>query len=90
MSEQSKNVEHYRNSTDPQTPELRLYVERDEGLVMLYEADMTSRSPTAQIVNLHDKIIMLASDARWLRDTLNSMDLEDGPDDAEPPLGEQS
>lgn len=78
MSQQSS---HYRDSTDPQTPNLRLYIERDEGLVVFYEADMTSRSPSAQIVNLHDKIVMLAADARWLRDMLNRMDLEDTEDD---------
>lgn len=70
----------YRMSDDPMTPNLRLILDGDVGIVTLYEADMTSRSETAQETALHDKIIMSPADARWLRDQLNAADLSDPPE----------
>lgn len=78
--------EHYRQSTDPITPNLRLCIEDDGVLLKIYEADMTSAAPTAQIVNLHDKIILMPEEARWLRDTLNTMDIEEGERDSRVPI----
>lgn len=69
----------YRLSDDAQTPNLRLILDAVPGMVTLYEADMTSRSPEAQETEMHDKIIMSPADARWLRDTLNNADLSDPP-----------
>lgn len=60
----------YRMSDDPMTPNLRLILDADVGIVTLYEADMTSRSDTAQETERHDKIVMSPDDARWLRDQL--------------------
>jgi hypothetical protein len=69
----------YRLSDDAKTPNLRLILDVEPGIVTLYEADMTSRSPEAQETDLHDKILMSQADARWLRDTLNNADLSDPP-----------
>ena len=60
----------YRMSNDPKTPNLRLILTSEPGMVTLYEADMTSRSDTAQETERHDKIVMSPDDARWLRDQL--------------------
>lgn len=69
----------YRLSDDAKTPNLRLILDVEPGMVTLYEADMTSRSPDAQETEMHDKIMMSQADARWLRDTLNNADLSDPP-----------
>lgn len=69
----------YRLSDDAKTPNLRLILDVEPGMVTLYEADMTSRSPEAQETEMHDKIMMSQADARWLRDTLNNADLSDPP-----------
>jgi len=69
----------YRLSDDARTPNLRLIIDVEPGMVTLYEADMTSRSPDAQETEMHDKIMMSRADARWLRDTLNNADLSDPP-----------
>ena len=69
----------YRLSDDTRTPNLRLILDVEPGMVTLYEADMTSRSPEAQETEMHDKIMMSQADARWLRDTLNNADLSDPP-----------
>ena len=67
---QSSEFKAYRLSDDPMTPNLRLILDADVGIVTLYEADMTSRSDTAQETERHDKIVMSPDDARWLRDQL--------------------
>ena len=73
-------VEMYRMSDDAKTPNLRLILSVDPGEVVLYEADMTSRSATAKETAVHDKIIMSPADARWLRDALQQVDLSDQPE----------
>ena len=73
-------VEMYRMSDDAKTPNLRLILSVEPGAVVLYEADMTSRSATAKETAVHDKIIMSLADARWLRDALQRADLSDPPE----------
>ena len=73
-------VEMYRMSDDAKTPNLRLILSVEPGEVVLYEADMTSRSATAKETAVYDKIIMSPADARWLRDALRQVDLSDPPE----------
>lgn len=73
-------VEMYRMSDDAMTPNLRLILSVELGAVVLYEADMTSRSATAKETAVHDKIIMSPADARWLREALQQADLNDPPE----------
>ena len=73
-------VEMYRMSDDAKTPNLRLILSVEPGEVVLYEADMTSRSATAKETAVHDKVIMSPADARWLRDALQQADLSDPPE----------
>ena len=73
-------IEMYRMSDDAKTPNLRLILSVEPGEVVLYEADMTSRSATAKETTVHDKIIMSPADARWLRDALEQADLSDPPE----------
>ena len=76
---QPSEFKTYRLSDDARTPNLRLILDVEPGMVTLYEADMTSRSPDAKETAMHDKIMMSQADARWLRDTLNNADLSDPP-----------
>ena len=45
---------------------------------------MTSTAETAQELEVFDRLVLTPEMARWLRDTLNQMDLED--DSIEPKL----
>lgn len=79
MTPKPSEFKAYRLSDDAKTPNLRLILDVEPGMVTLYEADMTSRSPDAKETEMHDKILMSQADARWLRDTLNNADLSDPP-----------
>jgi hypothetical protein len=71
---------HYLHPSDPEEPTVRLHVERScdtSGIINIWEAAMTSSGPSAQEIDVHDRLILLPAAARWLRDTLNRMNLED-------------
>lgn len=68
----------WRHSTDPQEPLDRLIAERNDlGIIGIYEARMTSQSASARVIDYHDKLLLTPEMARWLRDALNAMDLDD-------------
>lgn len=72
---------HYRNSTDPDAhSKLRLLVERSSesrGLIRIAESVMTSHAATAVEIKALDELHLEPAEARWLRDALVSMNLDD-------------
>lgn len=69
----------YLHSTDPKDPNQRLILDASEpNLISLTDCDVTSNSPTAQILDeSKERIWLLRHQARWLRDVLNSLNLDD-------------
>lgn len=72
------SAECWRHSDDPREPLERIVVERlDGGNVTLYEATMSSAQPGAVPTEVHERLHLTPRMARWLRDALVTMDLED-------------
>lgn len=72
------NQKHHLHSVDPLDPNARLIIWRGEKCnIDIYEAQMTGSSPTAEECAVHDRLVLTPQMARWLRATLNEMDLED-------------
>jgi hypothetical protein len=76
-----KRQHHYLHPSDAEDdPAVRLIVERSDetyGIVNIYEAKMTSAAPSAQELEAFGRLIVTPEAARWLRDVLAGMDLED-------------
>lgn len=80
MSDKRGKQYHYLQPHDSEYPEERLQVElstETDGIVNISIATMTSPSPTAEEIALRNQVFMFPSAARWLRDTLVSMNLDD-------------
>lgn len=77
--EVSASSTFYLHSTDPKDPNQRLILDASEpNLISLTDCDVTSNSPTAQILDEpKERIWFLRHQARWLRDVLNSLNLDD-------------